>query len=369
MNTPDSSQCITAADRPRSLLFLDKVFLKPRKANLRGVELFNLALIQDLARNGFSLTIPIHYSWQDDFKHEQSSSPPFFCKVSGRLNLLNGLMAAWLVRRRQYREIILANVANGLIPALWLLRIFRRPVPFVVFAHRMPSARFMAALPKKTTRVICVNGIIAAEFKKNGFKDVNVLFGHMNADKFCPGDGSGAEAGSNEKKVNFCVVGFLDNAWKGADTALAAFRALPKDVSAKCALHLASYRSPPSVPEQNIRVYEWLAPEAMPAWLRKMDVMIVPSRDEKVMRETFSLTMVEGMLTGLPIIASNLPVLAEKIADGGGYVFNDPGELSRLMASLASRPGLRAELGRQARRIALERYVWDAGKFISRYLV
>jgi len=371
MNTPDSSQCITDTSRPWSLLFLDKVFLKPRKTNLRGVELFNLTLIQDLARYGFSLTIPIHYSWKDDFKHEQSPCPPVLCKLSGHVILLNGLMAAWLVRRRQYKKIILANVANGLIPALLLMRILNRPVslfPLIVFAHRMPSTRFMAALPKKTTRVICVNGIIAAEFKKFGFKDVNVLFGHMNADKFRPEGDSKAKADS-DKIINFCVVGFLDNAWKGADTALAAFRALPKDISAKCVLHLASYRSPPSLPEENIKTYTWFPTGQMPEWLRKMDVMIVPSRDERVMRETFSLTMVEGMLTGLPIIASNLPILAEKLNAGGGYTFNNTEELSQLMVALASRPELRAELGQQARRIALERYVWDAGKFISRYLI
>lgn len=367
MITQDFSQCITDTEQQRPLLLLDKVFLKPRKTNLRGVELFNLTLIQDLARNGFSLTIPIHYSWSDDFKHEQSSCPPVFCKVSGRVTLLNGLIAAWLVRRRQYQAIILANVANGLIPALLLLRIFYRRVPLIVFAHRMPSARFMAALPKKTTRVICVNGIIAARFRKAGLKDVNVLFGHMNADKFRPAADSEAKADS-DKIINFCVVGFLDNAWKGADTALAAFRAMPKDISAKCMLHLASYRSPPAVPEQNIKIYEWLAPNEMPAWLRKMDVMIVPSRDEKVMRETFSLTMVEGMLTGLPIIASNLPILAEKLNAGGGYTFNNTEELSQLMVALASEPGKRAELGGEARRVALERYVWDTGKFISRYL-
>lgn len=326
--------------------------------------MFNLALIRDLARNGFELTIPIHRSWKGDFKHEQCSCPPVFCETSGRVTLLNGLLAAWRLRRRPYQQIIMANVANGLIPALLLLRLFSRR-SLVVFAHRMPTARFMAALPEKTTRVICVNGIIAESFRKAGFKDANVLFGHMNADKFRPADAAGEKSG---KTINFCVVGFLDNAWKGADTAVAAFRALPGDVAGRCALHLASYRVPPSLPEKNIKIYSWMAPEEMPAWLRAMDVMIVPSRDEGVMRETFSLTMIEGMLSGLPVLASNLPVLAEKLDAGGGYTFKDAPELARLMASLASRPELRAELGQQARRVALERYVWDADKFISRYL-
>lgn len=377
MNTPGSSQCIMDTEHRRPLLFLDKVFLKPRKTTLRGVELFNLSLIQDLSRNNFALTIPIHYSWKDDFQHEPPSCPPDFYEARKRVTLFNGLTAAWRLRRRPYHKIILANVANGLIPALLLLRFFKSHMPLIVFAHRMPSARFMAALPKNTSRVICVNSIIATEFKKAGFKDVSVLFGHMSADKFHPAEekkynnqiGSlPAGAEKTLKKINFCVIGFLDNAWKGADTALAAFRALPQDISEKCVLHLASFRHPPVVPEQNIRTYKWFPTGQMPGWLQNMDVMIVPSRDERVMRETFSLVMIEGMLTGLPILASNLPILVEKLDAGGGYIFQSVEELARRMATLATNQELRLKLGQEARRIALERYVWKTKVFVERYL-
>ena len=365
------------AEHRHPLLFLDKVFLKPRKTTLRGVELFNLSLIRDLVRNHYALTIPIHYSWKDDFRQEPSFCPPDLCEARKRVTLLNGLSATWRLRRRRYHKIILANVANGLIPAILLLRLVNGSLPLVVFAHRMPSARFMAALPKKTSRVICVNGIIAAEFTKAGFKDVNVLFGHMSADKFHPSEENkyagqdrplpgGAE--KTPDKINFCVVGFLDNAWKGADTALAAFRALPKDIFEKCVLHLASFRHPPSLPEQNIKLYTWFPTGQMPVWLQSMDVMIVPSRDETVMRETFSLVMIEGMLTGLPILASNLPILAEKLNAGGGYVFHNVAELARRMATLAANRELRLKLGQEARQTALERYVWKTEVFIERYL-
>ncbi|MDO9542188.1 MAG: glycosyltransferase family 4 protein [Kiritimatiellia bacterium] len=379
MTTPDYSPCITDAERRRPLLFLDKVFLRPRKQTLRGVELFNQSLIRDLAREGIKLTVPVHYSWKDVLSGGLSGVLPDFHEVALRKTLLNGLKSVWQLRRVSYQYIILANVANSLIPALWLLRLFHSRPSLILFAHRMPSLRFLAALSKKKTRVIAVNGIIAARFKKAGFEDANVCFGHIDADKFFPHAGSngtkrpadredGKSAAPGPQKVNFCVVGFLNNAWKGADTAVAAFRLMPKDICAKCVLHLASFRAPPSFPEQNIRAYNWLPTGEMPQWLRRMDVMIVPSRDERVMRETFSLTMVEGMLTALPIIATNLPVLAEKLNAGGGYVFNNAAELSRWMTLLATRPQLRAELGGKARLIALERYIWNTKKFVSRYL-
>lgn len=355
------------AERQFSLMFLDKSFLKPRKTNLRGVELFGLSLIRNLDREGIKVTLPIHPSWKKDFD-TISFAHAVLCETPWYNSFLNGLYAAWRMPPGQHRKIIIGNVANGLIPALLFMRIFKGPLQLVVFAHRMPTTRFMAALPGKNTRVLAVNGIIAASFRKAGFDDANVFFGHINAEKFHPADES-KPGQDSVKTVNFCVIGFLDNAWKGADTALAAFRALPEDISARCVLHLASYRSPPSLPERNIKAYPWFPADEMPGFLRKMDVMIVPSRDEKVMRETFSLAMIEGMLTGLPLLAANLPILAEKLDAGGGYTFNNAKELSRLMAALVSGPEKRSELGRNARRTALERYVWNTEKFIGRYLV
>lgn len=363
-NIPDTSSRAADINNERSVLFLDKVFLRPRKRTLRGVELFNLSLIRDLVREGFQLTVPVHDSWKGDLSREVAGAPLELCKTGWRWSLLNGLQAAWRLRRESHARIILANVAHSLIPAWWLMRLWHGRRPAILFAHRMPTRRFLAALAREQIKIIAVNNIIAARFKEAGFDKVNMLFGHINADRFFPVESSRRRA----PKMNFCVVGFLDNAWKGADTALAAFRALPKDISARCVLHLASYSSPPSFPEENIKVYKWLPIDAMPAWLRQMDVMIVPSRDEGVMRETFSLTMIEGMLTGLPVLASNLPILAEKLDAGGGRIFSNIAELSRCMASLVSRPELCAELGKQARRVALERYVWQTKTFISRYL-
>lgn len=352
------------AETLASPLFLEKSFLKPRKQNLRGVELFSLGLLGELAQLGVCAEVPAHKSWRSDFESLASTGIGLRPMPLGG-SFMNGLCAVRLVRRGERRKIIVGNVANGLIPALCCLRLCRSPLQLVVFAHRMPSLRFMTALPKKGTRILAVNGIIAEAFRRAGF-EAETCFGHINPGRFHPGDKTVGP--SSQRKVNFCVIGFLDNAWKGADTALAAFRALPPDVAANCCLHLASYRSPPSFPESNVRTYAWFPDAEMPDFLRRMDVMIVPSRDENVMRETFSLAMVEGMLTGLPVLASNLPVLAEKLDAGGGCTFADSAGLSRLMAAMASDPGKRAAMGLSARRTAIERYVWSTEKFVSRWL-
>ena len=72
---------------------------------------------------------------------------------------------------------------------------------------------------------MCVCGKIA-----DGFKDsklvakVFVDYGIMNADKF-----HRANEKSSDGKVKFGVLGALDNEWKGADTAIAAYGMLPPE--------------------------------------------------------------------------------------------------------------------------------------------
>jgi len=353
------------AERLRLPLFLEKSFLKPRKEILRGAELFNMGLLAELARLGIPSEVPIHPSWRKDFEELEAAGAIIRLMPFGSL-FLNGLYAMRLVRRHEQRKIIIGNVANGLIPALGLMRLFKNRLQLVVFAHRMPSRRFIAVLPRQSARVLAVNNIIRDVFYSAGFK-VETCFGHIASDRFHPVAKKTGRFVAG-RPVNFCVIGFLDNAWKGADTALAAFRALPAEAARKSCLHLASYRFPPTFPEDNIRAYPWFPHAEMPDFLRRMDVMIVPSRDEGIMRETFSLAMVEGMLTGLPVLASNLPVLAEKLDAGGGFAFDDMKELSCLMAVLVMDPGKIAVLGECARQTALKRYVWNTPDFVKKYL-
>ncbi len=91
--------------------------------------------------------------------------------------------------------------------------------------------------------------------------------------------------------------------------------------------------------------------------LRDADVWVLPSRDEN-----FGVAVVEAMAAGAAVVISNQvgfhPLLS---AAGAGLVVEPEGEalaaaLERLLASDA----LRAELGAQARRLALERLTWDA---------
>lgn len=358
-----------------SVAFLEKVFLdkRGRAAALRGVELFNLKLVRDLCSLGVRVCIFADPSWAETIAGFVPDSGNLrIAQISHRSSgVVSGISAALSLRRIARRGgpfdvLLLGNVANRLVPALWLLRPCRYFTRMALVAHRETSARFLHAIRRMPGRVVAVSEPVAAGFRGKGIAaDIAVDYGVMDADRFHP-RGEGRSPGA---PVRFCVVGALDNAWKGADTALAAFQLLPPDIRGRCELHLLAFRDPrPFMDIPGVTAYTWRDASQIPDFLRGMDAMLVPSRDEAVLRETFSQTAVQGMLTGLPIVHSPVAVLAEKFDSGGGLCARTPEEFAAAMRALASDPALRERLGAEARATALSRYVWDTERFLNRHL-
>ncbi len=346
----------------RTLLFLDKVLMDAGDGCARGVELFNLNLIRDLTRLQWAVTAPVHPDWLERVRA---------CAEPGRIEAFPsvgfGPIAAGrllrALRGRTFAALLLGNVANRLTMISTLLRMARIAPQCALIAHREPTRRCLFAQKAWPTTVVAVNRQIAGHFERFGFSRVHVHYGVTDADRFFP-----APAPRADDAVHFCVLGQLDNAWKGADTAVAAFELLPEDVRRRCRLHLASFRTPPDFGDTRIRAYAWMDVNGIPDFLRGMDAMIVPSRDEKVMRETFSQAMVQGMLSGLPLLANRLPILEEKLDEGGGLVFDGPAGLRDAIVRLANDSDERARMGARARAVALQRYVWDTRVFADRFL-
>lgn len=97
---------------------------------------------------------------------------------------------------------------------------------------------------------------------------------------------------------------------------------------------------------------------------RALDVFALPRRDLRVCRYVSPLKPVEAMACGRPVVASDLPVLAELVRDPGSGLLTEPGDASGLAAALASLAGDRermAALGAAGKAFAATRTWAQAG--------
>lgn len=347
----------------KSILFVEKVFLGRGAKLLCGVELFNLSLIKDLAATGYSVTVPSSATWSRVIKGHTGTLPVEIVDLPWNSSgAFGGLLALKKLRAQCFDLLLLGNVGDSLIPIITSLRWMHAAGRIALIAHREPKARFIRSLNRMSVAVLAVNKRIASHFEQGRFRSMMTYYGITQSELFHP---TASGLVTRKDRVDFCVVGHLERRWKGADVAASAFCQLPYEIKQSCRLHLIGFANPPAFFDTDIVIYAWLPHKQMGIFLRQMDVMIVPSRDEIVRKETFSQAAVQGMLTGLPLIVSNLPVLTEKIDMDGGLIFDDVDGLTKAMCRLAEDSQLRQKMGEQGRRTALQRYIWNTQKFID----
>ena len=108
--------------------------------------------------------------------------------------------------------------------------------------------------------------------------------------------------------------------------------------------------------------------QAAPDWHRALDVFVVPRRDTEVARTVSPLKPVEAMAVGRPVVASDLPALAEVVGDQGAGLLvrpDDPEDLAGRLRELRADPAARAAFGARGREFAATR-TWEA--MARRYL-
>jgi glycosyltransferase involved in cell wall biosynthesis len=91
--------------------------------------------------------------------------------------------------------------------------------------------------------------------------------------------------------------------------------------------------------------------------LSAADVFTLPSK-----REGFSRSLLEAMGMGLPVIATNIPAIAEAVEDQSGGILVDDGDVDAMAAAilkLCQEPDLRERMGRRNRERVMKHFTMD----------
>ncbi len=104
----------------------------------------------------------------------------------------------------------------------------------------------------------------------------------------------------------------------------------------------------------SVRFLGNVAHEELPELYRAHDAFVLPSRNEGM-----SDTVLEAMASGLPVIVTNVGDTAE-LVEGNGIVVpvDDAGALREAIITFRDSCGLRDEMGRRSREVALG-YSWE----------
>jgi glycosyltransferase involved in cell wall biosynthesis len=117
---------------------------------------------------------------------------------------------------------------------------------------------------------------------------------------------------------------------------------------------------------------------ALPALYRRAAVVAVPSVEvtcygrSVAVSELLGLAAIEAMASATPVVASRLGGLAEVVVDGETGFLVAPGdseELGARLEQLLAAPQLARRMGEAGRRVALQRFTWDAcaGRCVAAY--
>ena len=321
-----------------SILFLAPSFLSYRlHKKVRGVEVFDIHFVRQLVELGHEVTLVAESTWRKRFDDLLAgSTPEIIYTPSLRKPLPNGVAAAAMLSRRRFDVIILANAARGMIPMIRMLHRMRVGTRFVQIAHRKPRDRYLRALRGLPLDVLAVNDSIAEFFSQHTTGTIRTQTGVPNPDEFFPRTVARSEA----QPVRFCMLGKLDTPIKGVDRVIRAFQAIPEELRNRAELHLASYPEPPTDLPQGVIAYEWMHHDHVADFLREMDVIVIASE-----HETFCQAVVQGMLTELASLVVDLPILTEKLDEGGGLIFHTDEEMTAQMVKLIENADLRRTMG------------------------
>ena len=230
---------------------------------------------------------------------------------------------------------------------------YRRRFPPTVFQRRLQALQQEAAL------FLCVSGFIKEQLVGRGFPPEKLVVQHsgVNIDP---------QYGPDDPAADMYVMfagRFVEK--KGVPSLIEAVRLLEAEGRT---VRLVLVGDGPMEAElrrsasalKNVTFMGWMPNGELRRWMRGALALCVPSqRAQDGDAEGLPTVVIEAMAAGTPVIGSRHAGIGEAVDDGQtGFLIpeQDPEALAAALRRLTDEPGLRRQLGENARRSAVERF-------------
>jgi glycosyltransferase involved in cell wall biosynthesis len=245
----------------------------------------------------------------------------------------------------------------------WYSQIPKRvlgPFALAMLAKEVPQ------YPLTFEHAICVSAASRNILVQAGIpiSNARIIYTGLDVNKYL--NGEQPQRGDDERSLNLLYAGRLTSE-KGIETAIEAMTKLVFD-QGRQEIRLSLAGSGSTEYESHLRFLVnqagltdyvsflgWIPPEEMPGLLRKFDLLLLPS----IWPEPFSRVVLEGMISGLVVVATPTGGTAEIVLDGeNGLLFapSDPEDLAQKILYLATDLKLRRRLALAGHQTIVERF-------------
>jgi glycosyltransferase involved in cell wall biosynthesis len=245
----------------------------------------------------------------------------------------------------------------------WYSRLFKRIVAIIALAM---LARDEQQYTLRFERTICVSAATRDVLVEAGIpvSQARIIYTGLDTNLYL--NGEQPQPGHDKRSLKLLYAGRFASD-KGIDTAIRAMAKLVFDQGrADMIMSLAGSGSTEYetylrhlVTEVGLTDYVtflgWIPPEEMPKLLRQFDILLLPS----VWPEPFARVVLEGMISGLVVVATQTGGTVEILTDGENGLLFAPGsvdDLAQKITCLADDPGLRRRLALAGRQTVAERF-------------
>jgi glycosyltransferase involved in cell wall biosynthesis len=208
-------------------------------------------------------------------------------------------------------------------------------------------------LLRQLDQIVLVSPSQLAYFKQHVDEDrLHVILHGVDTDFFHPSSRPNAT-----QRIRCITAGHWLRDW---DTFRAVASAMPQ-----IGFDVVSDRIPILGDLSNVRVHSGIDDGALAELYRRADVLFLPLR-----QSTANNCLLEGIASGLPVVATDLEAVRAYLPDGEGILVasNRPQDFADALRRLQNDPGLRAAMGRRAR-VQAEALAWPrlVGKYERLY--